>query len=381
VTALLRSRRIHRVAIDLALAAFVWWVTIAQWGSQGFGQFAATAREPDGLGFLLVLTASLPVLAWRRNPLGVLLLTGVTSVGFVTLEYGVLVYLGPAVALYGLAVSRAERDVRVPIGIAFAVAAFAASSVLQFVLLDADGGALTVGALIWIAAWLVGDRVRERSHRLAERRGRTVAEERTHIARELHDSAGHAINVILVQAGAARVLAERDPERSRESLETVEAVARETLGEIDRLVGALREGEGDGTGTAPLPGLDALGALVQRHRDAGLAVTTDIRGSRGALGGAADRAAYRIVQESLTNAARHGHGSAAVTIDYRADRLDLMVTNPVDQGASPANGGGRGIVGMRERAELLGGALQAGRRGDASFVVRASLPYAGEAGG
>lgn len=372
----LTAPRTRRVGADLALTFLVWMATVSQWGSQGMDQFRDVAREPDGVGFLLVLVAVLPVLARRRNPLGVLLLTAMASVGLVALQYGVVVYLSPAVALYTLAASRRQGDPRVAVGIGFAVAAWAASSVLQVARLDADGSALTVGALIWIGAWIVGDRVREGGRRRAERRERTVAEERAHIARELHDSAGHAINVILVQAGAARVLQQRDPEGSRAALDTVETVARETLGEIDRLVGALREGEPEGT--APLPGLDALDTLVERHREAGLAVTTESRGSRGALGGAADRAAYRIVQESLTNAARHGRGSAAVVVDFRPDRLDLTVTNPVDPApGSSSNGGGRGIVGMRERAALLGGALEAGRR-DGSFVLRASLPYAAE---
>ncbi len=370
----LTSQRTRRVAVDLALAAFVWIATISQWGSQGYDQFRDVAREPDGVGFLLVLVAVLPVLARRRNPLGVLLLTGTASVGFIALGYGVLVYFGPAVALYTLAATRTEGDVRVPIGIAFAVAAWAASSALQLVQLDADGSALTVGALIWIAAWLLGDRVREGRRRRVERTQRTVAEERAHIARELHDSAGHAINVILVQAGAARVLHERDPSRSRDALTTVETVARETLGEIDRLVGALRDGDGDGDGTAPLPGIPEIDTLVKRHRDGGLAVRAEKTGTARAVGPAVDRAAYRIAQEALTNAARHGGGPAHVTLDYGADELGLTVSNPVDPAAPANRGGGRGLVGMRERATLLGGRLEVSR-GGGDFRVTATLPY------
>lgn len=372
------SRRTRRVAVDLALVALVWFATISQWGSQGMDQFTDVAREPDGVGFLLVLVAVLPVLARRWNPLGVLLLTATASVGLVALKYGVVIYFGPAVALYTLAATRTEGDVRVPVAIAFAVAAWAGSSALQLTQLDADGSALTVGALIWIGAWLFGDRVREGRRRRVERTERTVAEERAHIARELHDSAGHAINVILVQAGAARVLHDRDPSRSRAALATVETVARETLGEIDRLVGALRDGDGDGT--APLPGIAGIDTLVGRLRDGGLAVSAETRGTRRTVGAAVDRAAYRITQEALTNAARHGGGSAHVTLDYRAEELAVTVSNPVDPAAPPNRGGGRGLVGMRERATLLGGGLEVSR-GGGDFRVTATLPYdAPEAG-
>ena len=367
----LTSQRTRRLAADLALTSFVWFATISQWGSQGYDQFTDVAREPDGVGFLLVLVAVLPVLARRWNPLGVLLLTGTASVGFIALGYGVLVYFGPAVALYTLAATRTEGDARVPIGIAFAVAVWAGSSTLQVVQLDADGSALTVGALLWIGAWLLGDRVREGRRRRAERTERTVAEERAHIARELHDSAGHAINVILVPAGAARVLRERDPSRSREALATVETVARETLGEIDRLVGALRD---DGDDTAPLPGIAGIDTLVERHRDGGLAVGVETTGTARAVGPAVDRAAYRIAQEALTNAARHGGGRAHLTLDYGAEELRLTVSNPVDPAAPANRGGGRGLVGMRERATLLGGGLEVTRSGG-EFRVTATLPY------
>jgi len=368
----LTSQRTRRVAVDVALTALVWWVTVVQFGSQGLGQFVDVAREPDGVGFLLVLVASVPVLARRRSPLGVLLLTGTASVGFAALQYGVLVYLGPAVALYGLATSRTEDDARVAVGIGVAIAAWAASSALQLLRLDADGSALTVGTLIWIGAWILGDRVREGGRRRTERTQRTVAEERAHIARELHDSAGHAINVILVQAGAARVLQERDPSRSRDALATVETVARETLGEIDRLVGALRDD--DSHGTAPLPGISAIDTLVRRHRETGLAVSAETHGIHRPIGGTVDRAAYRIAQEALTNAARHGGGSASVTLDYGAEQLGLTVSNPVDATAPPSRGGGRGLVGMRERATLLGGAIEIARDGG-DFRVTAVLPY------
>jgi signal transduction histidine kinase len=209
-----------------------------------------------------------------------------------------------------------------------------------------------------------------RAEREAEReRQLAAAEERARIARDLHDSAGHAINVILVQAGAARLLQQQDPDRAREALETVEEVARETIHEIDRLVGALRE-EGSAE-VEPPPGLAALDGLVERYRAAGLDVSVETRGSRRSLARSADQAAYRILQEALTNAARHGRGGAEVDIAFGDSAVEITVTNPA---AADDGGDGHGLVGMRERAALLGGTLEAGAS-NGYFRLRARLPY------
>jgi signal transduction histidine kinase len=243
-----------------------------------------------------------------------------------------------------------------------------------------------LGEPFWFAAWVFGDRTRLRRERMSELEERArraereaererqlaVAEERTRISRDLHDSAGHAINVILVHAGAARLLSEKDPERSREALQTIESVGRETLREIDQLVHALRED--DGAVVEPPAGLAALESLVQRHRDAGLDVDLSVTGSH-PLAPAVNRAAYRIIQESLTNALRHGDGAAHVTAAYGDEALDLSVTNPAPgDGATSA---GHGLVGMYERASLVGGTLEAGSV-DGTFRVRARLPYVNE---
>jgi signal transduction histidine kinase len=244
-----------------------------------------------------------------------------------------------------------------------------------------------LGVPFWFAAWIFGDRTRLRRERMVELEERAqraeretererqlaVAEERARIARDLHDSAGHAINVILVHAGAARLLSEKDPQRSRDALETIENVARETLGEIDQFVHALRED--DSAVVEPPAGLGALDSLVQRHRDAGLDVELAITGGRRQLGPALDGAAYRILQESLTNALRHGDGHADVSLSYGERSLDIGVTN-----AAAADGSltaGHGLVGMHERASLVGGSVDAGRE-DGFFHVQARLPYVTE---
>jgi signal transduction histidine kinase len=216
---------------------------------------------------------------------------------------------------------------------------------------------------------LRAERESERERRLA------VAEERMRIARDLHDSAGHAINVILVQAGAARLLQERDPPASREALETIEDVARETIGEIDRLVRLLRE-DGASGAIEPPPGLAALETLAARHGAAGLRVDVDVHGARRALPASVDQAAYRIVQEALTNAARYGRGAADVEVVFRPGELELAVTNEVGAAADGRNGGGLGLAGMHERAALLGGSVETATIGDV-FHVRARLPYGG----
>jgi signal transduction histidine kinase len=176
--------------------------------------------------------------------------------------------------------------------------------------------------------------------------------------------------VILVQAGAARLLQERDPETVRKALITIEDVARETIGEIDGMIRGLRERS---DAVEPPTGLAAAQTLADRHRANGLNIEMALEGQQRPLAPGLDQAAYRILQESMTNAARYGDGAADVRISYGTRELELTVSNGLSEGSAKA-GTGHGILGMRERAELLGGALAAGRDGD-RFVVRATLPY------
>jgi signal transduction histidine kinase len=250
------------------------------------------------------------------------------------------------------------------------------------------------GIVVWGSAWVIGDQVRQRRQRMADLRERSrrvereiererrlaVAEERNRIARDLHDSAAHAINVILVHAGGARLLQERDPNAVRVALTTIEEVARETIGDIDQLIRGLREhGALDEAPESiePPTGLAALETLAERHRTAGLAVHVDVEGNRRPLAPSLDQAAYRIVQESLTNAARHGSGPAEIVIAYGESQLELTISNPLTAGSNgDAVEGGHGILGMRERAALLGGSLDTGV-GDGRFRVYAQVPYTG----
>jgi signal transduction histidine kinase len=335
----------------------------------------------------LAVVASFPLLAHRRSPLAVFAVTTAASATLNGLGYAVGPPFGPTVALFFVAADERTR------------AQIARTSAVVLGLFAVHVGATTIahtgvptspilfGILVWGGAWVAGDQVRQRRRRVADlveraeraereterERRLAAAEERTRIARDLHDSAAHAINVILVQAGAARLLRERDPAAAEKALTTIEDVARETVGEIDRLVGSLRDE--DGGLVEPPTGLSALDTLADRHRGAGLPVDVHVDGERRRLAPAVDQAAYRILQESLTNAARHGSGAATVAIAYRDDRLELTVSNPRRPPESGETAGaGHGILGMRERAALLGGSLDA-RNGDDCFVIRARLPY------
>jgi signal transduction histidine kinase len=377
--------------LDIAIAVAAFGGSLALLAARGSDE--PHTRSLDLLGVGLVALASLPLVARRRAPLVVFVVTAAASAVLMGLGYPPGPPLGPTVALYFLALSP-ERS-RAPKWLSAVVVA-----ILLVVHATAVGIAedkfptvpLLLGALVWGSAWVLGDRVRQRRQRIAalEERARVAerdaererrlaaAEERTRIARDLHDSAGHAINVILVQAGAARLLGKQDPERSQAALETIEEVARETLGEIDQLVRALRDDDPNGQDghVEPPPGLAALETLAERHRSAGLAVSIHSHGSQRPIPPGLDQTAYRILQEALTNAARHGDGAAEVDITFAPGELELAVANPTRPGWQSA-GGGHGMVGMRERAALLGGRLEAGAS-NGLFRLFARLPYGGD---
>jgi len=372
------SRFRDRIA-DLGAVVFVLWFTLAQFGSRGFGEYEDVATHPDGLGFVLILTAVLPLLLRRRAPFVVFLVTLAPSIALVALGYAVHVHAAPAVALYTFFAAPQRGAVR-PL-IAAAVAGYVVLVTIAASVLPLSTEEYLLPAAFWIAACLIGDRRRIANIRAVEQRDRAereqelaVAEERARIARELHDSAGHAINTIRVHAGAARVLRDRDPERSREAIETIEQVARETAADIDRIVGALRGDEP--AELAPAAGVEEIAELVERQRAGGVEVQLRDSGEA-AVPHTVARAAYRIAQETLTNAAKHGSGRVEVTIERGSDALVLTVVNAVAGEPAERPGGGRGISGMRERTVLLGGTLDAGLV-DGRFRVRAVLPYSRE---
>jgi signal transduction histidine kinase len=381
------------IDVGVALLAFALTVALLLVGGAGPTE---ERRDADALAVALAALASLPLVARRRSPFAVYVVVTLASLAIAALGYPGGPPFGPMIALYFLAAAgpAARPSARVTVSVILSLFAlhFLAFGLARDVF---PGVELVLGSALWAAAWFAGDRTRLRRERIAELEERArraeleaererrlaAAEERMRIARDLHDSAGHAINVILVQAGAARLLADKDPERARQALETIEAVARDTLTEIDRLVHVLREarGEDENGAVEPLAGLAALESLAERHRDAGLGVAVDVVGQRRPLPPAVDQAAYRIVQEALTNALRHGSDTAHVALTYAVDALEIDVTNPVVDTAAATSRGGHGLIGMRERALLLGGGFDA-RRDDGAFRVRARLPYRGSDG-
>lgn len=232
-----------------------------------------------------------------------------------------------------------------------------------------------------IAAWFVGravrlsrgraDRARIEGVELAEQ---AVAEERRHIARELHDVVTHSLGVMVLQAqGARRFLDDREPDVAA-SLETIEHSGRSSLVEMQRLLGLLRD-ETDGAPLAPQPRVTELPQLAERLRGTGLDVAIDVEGRPVTLEPAIDLSAYRIVQESLTNALRHGTATAArVVVGYRPSELELEITDNGRPKAEMSPGGGRGLAGMRERAAFFGGRLDHGHLPGGGYRVHASLP-------
>jgi signal transduction histidine kinase len=212
----------------------------------------------------------------------------------------------------------------------------------------------------------------ERDRALATERA--TAEERSRIARELHDVVAHSVSVMVVQASGVRRLLKPDQEREREALVSVEQIGRQALTEMRRMLGVMRTGEDQPAALAPQPGLQHLDRLIAQVEEAGLPVTLHIEGERPDLSPGVDLSAYRIVQEGLTNALKHAKGAHAdVVIRYIDGLVQLEIT---DDGVGSTNGtpGGHGLVGMRERVAVYGGTLEAGPRDGGGFVLRAELP-------
>jgi signal transduction histidine kinase len=242
---------------------------------------------------------------------------------------------------------------------------------------------VVTGGLLTLVAYAIQRRARhtskleERAARLErereERARAAVAEERRRIARDLHDVIAHSVSVMTVQAGAARLLLADEPARACAPLTSVEETGRQALAEMRRLLGIFRSDEAS-VALTPRPGLGALAGLLAQVRTAGLPVDLSVEGQSRSLPPGLDLAAYRIVQEALTNARKHGGPAHAhVLIRYRREALELEITND-GRYATRGDGGGHGLVGMRERVALYGGELEAGPRSDGVYAVRARLP-------
>ncbi len=331
----------------------------------------------DPLGYALLAVGGLALVARRRVPVVVLVVTGVCVVGYQAAGFDV-----PAVA-YLIAVYSAVRVGHRVITIVASVLMLVALPFAAMVAGLHDTGqafAQARGALE--LAWLIAAGAAGEALRQAERRAdeaertreetarRRAGEERLHIARELHDSLTHQISVIKVQAEAAVHVARKRGEPVPDALLAIRDAGREAARELRATLEALRDDD-----TTPPHGLDHVPDLVQKVRSTGLDATLTIEGHRDDVPAAVGRTAYRIVQESLTNIARHaGAATASVRIDYQPDVLVIRVDDDGKATVDTAPAPGVGLLGMRERVTALGGRLQAAPRSEGGFTVHAELP-------
>jgi len=377
---------------DALLALLVTFMQVQ--GTVRSAENSAVEARPLGdlgdLGYVLLVVSGLSVAFRRRWPTAVFAVTAGVSL----LYYAADLPDGPGwialfVALYTLTAYGDGRRSLVVAGSGIAV--------LSVVWLVAAAGIepreaigwvfFRIGASVMSAA--LGESVRgrrviaaeaeeraERAERTREEEARArVDAERLRIAREVHDTVAHAIAIINVQSGVTAHVLDKRPERAREALEVIERTSARALREMRAILGVLR---GTDEGRAPHPDLSRLDELAGQAREAGLDLTIETSSPSSPLPSAVDVAAYRIIQESITNVIRHvGPTKVAVSLDYGDEALEVRVT---DRGGAGSEGGGgaegRGIVGMRERCCLLGGDLVAGALPDGGFEVRARLPLA-----
>jgi signal transduction histidine kinase len=371
-------------AVALALAA---WGQLDLWKHE-----PATLHVIGGRGFLagLLLVVTLPLALRRRRPAGTLLTAaGALVVGAFLISHSqgipVSVFLALLLAFYSVGAHCDDRHSW--------FAGFASLAAIAAVDLARPGAFSASGTRpgAWLAfaiAWLFGRDMRRRRQHVAELEDRAerlerereeqaqlaVAEERGRIARELHDVIAHGVSVIVVQSQAGPHLV-GDPQRAIDVFRAIESSGRDALVELRRLLGILRS-EDQQLAIGPQPGLGSLQSLVEQMRASGLPVELRIEGEPVHVPAGVDLSAYRIVQEALTNVVKHaGDATAEVVIRYRAHTLELDVVDDGHGHAPGINGSGHGLIGMRERAALYGGTLDAGPRDGSGFAVRARLPF------
>ncbi|WP_433663239.1 sensor histidine kinase [Nocardia sp. CA-128927] len=344
---------IRSILIDLLLAVVLTALTVA-------GMPLAERADPQALA--LAVLSTVPIVLGRVAPIVTMLIIGGAMIAYSLLGHAdfPIFGIGLLVSLYTVA---RHRTIRVA-----AIAWLAVMILTMWLSLPtaAPSGWPTVvnGLLQAVTAWVLGDSVQRwarRNKRLAKRAERAAAEERVRIARELHDIVAHHMAVISLQSGVARYVLDTDPAAVREALIAVNDSGRAALAEMRRLLDVLRV-DSD-TDYSPQPGLAQLPDLVDRIRSAGLAVELDITGTSRELPPGPDLCAYRVAQEALTNVLKHaGPARARMNVDYGHSTLTLRVA---DDGVGVASSTGsltpHGITGMRERAELYGGVLTAGR--------------------
>jgi signal transduction histidine kinase len=365
-----RLRRVNPLVWDSLLAAACLVPTVIA----GVVAPAGATAVPAQLAFVVAAYASLAFR--RRAPLVVLGIVAASTVGYAAVGEGPATQLALAIAAYTVAAHLPRRVVAIW-GMPIAVTASVVEQLDQDV--HTNWVELLIGATFSVFLPILLGRIAfNRRARLVRDHERAAADavmqERARIARELHDVVAHAIGVMVVQAGAARTIVDRDPTAAKAAIEQVERAGRDGLVEMRRLIGVLTsDGAGD---RSPQPGLGALDDLVGTIRSAGLAVEVVRAGKQRPLAAGPDLTAYRVIQEALTNVLKHaGPAHARVTLGYEDARIVIEVE---DDGVGPSTSDdpGHGLVGMRERVGLYGGVLETGIRQGGGFAVHAEIPLA-----
>jgi signal transduction histidine kinase len=332
--------------------------------------FDEADRNNDGsvvliAGLLLVLVQAIALRWRRRQPEWVTAVILAAGLGFQLLYPEVVVPFPALLAVGSLAAARPP-----PISLV-GLAGTVALAATNFFTASVEDSVFTMG--LAVGAWALGEAARNRRVAIEEEAHRAIGEEQARIARELHDVIAHSVSMIVVQAAAADDIFDERPDQARQALRSIEQAGRDAMRELRRLLSAVRPGFEEDS-TEPQPGLDRLDELARSLRAGGLQVAVRREGSPAPLPAGLDLSAFRIVQEALTNTLRHARATRAdVTLSYGPDALELDV---LDDGRAPAgNGvGGHGLVGMRERAALLGGTLEAGPDAGGGYRVHARLP-------
>ena len=386
---------------DLLIALLAFFLTLLMWSRSGPHQVLALESLWDVAAFQCAFVGCFALL-WRR--------TYPWQVHAVVLAATVLLEMGlPAEGIVAMAFSlyclgRYEANTRASWIALLATLAFVVFD--EKVLVKPTAGGTVAVMLAW-ALWYIGRRLRFRGEylRLLEERAeylerernaeseRAVAAERTRIARELHDVVAHQVSMMTVQAGAARTISRNNPEAASEAMAAVEAAGRHALTEMRHLLGVLRptsdtNSDSEKATLTPQPDLEDLPALIEKVRQVAARVDYETHGNLGEVPASAALAAYRIVQESLTNVIKHVGAKASVRVSVTTEPGQLSICIRDDgfgAGEQPLGAqtrgeklrGGHGIAGMRERVELLGGQLSAGKVDGGGFEVTAKLPTAG----
>lgn len=388
----LRSRfAVPAVAVDAFLAVGVLLLSLDSRVEISEDAARIFSRAPDEINLVLIVLMSLPVALRRIYPVSVFtVVVGAWMIDRILDYPNTLATIGVVLVFHSIGTElSARRSLTIGGGTAAFIVLFTAVGAAT---LESVAAVAVVTTFISTAApLLLGREVHQRRQRMQdletraeaaerqreERTRLAVAEERARIARELHDVVAHQMTVVVLQADGARRIADGGDPRVLEALDTIRDAGHAAQTEMRRMVGLLRTPVDDQPGLAPLPSLADVPVLVDQVRAAEVPVRFEVTGTVRPLADGAELSVYRLIQESLTNAARHGGPdvSACVRIEYGDEHLDVWVEDD-GRGAevTASDGDGHGLVGMRERIAVLGGAFEAGPRPGGGFRVRATIP-------